>query len=93
MQPASAFIPATTEASPVSGPLHCSQQSYSGGTQMHCEGGVPGHARWCNDLVMFVENGVSGGFIRTWTGTRREDEIFERYCLQGEVPPEIARLQ
>lgn len=93
MQPVTAMLPATTEPSPVSGPLRCTQQSYSGGTRLHCVGGVPGHARWCNDLAMIMENAATGGFVRTWTGTRREDEIFERYCTQGEVPPEIARLQ
>lgn len=40
-----------------------------------------------------MEISATGGIVRTLTHTRREDEIYERYCLQGEVPPEIARLQ
>ena len=86
------YIEPTTEPSAVSGPLSCEEQDVAGGERLVCVGGVPGHAKWCNDLIVMVSN-TSGGFIRGLTGTSQDHRIIERYCIGGEVPPEIAALQ
>ena len=70
-------VVATREPSPVDGPLNCEGAPGS----YRCVGGEPGHARWCNDFLA-VNPGAGPG-----------NAIFSRYCLDGEVPPDVAALR
>lgn len=88
--PASQYIEPTLEPSPVKGPIRCSDKSTSYGERLHCVGGIPGHAKWCNDLIA-IDPG-SGSFILTFAGYTPGERLIEKHCLKGEVPPEIAEL-
>ncbi len=68
----------TLEPSPVKGRLRCRQRR---GEPYGCVGGIPGHARWCNDFLAINPGAEKDG-----------NPIFRSYCLEGEVPPPIAEL-
>ncbi|MGF1502062.1 MAG: hypothetical protein ACFBSD_09605 [Paracoccaceae bacterium] len=75
--PPAGQVVATLEPSPVDGPLRCTRDA----SIYTCEGGGPGHARWCND------------FIALNPGADGRNQIFDTFCLKREVPPDLAALR